>query len=200
MVRPREQDDPGYQANAGDRCFYCKTNLYAALADVAKELGVQWIANGTNADDFGDHRPGLVAADQAGVISPLVEAGLGKEQVRELARHMGLSNWDKPAAACLASRIPYGLEVTPERLGQVERAEAVLREHGFTGFRVRHHEQVARIEAPLEQMSKLMDDGVRRSVVAGIKAAGYHFVSLDLEGFRSGSGNVVLEERDGAKS
>ena len=193
-VAPDEQDDAGYQANAADRCYYCKTNLYTTLADTAKQLGIEWIANGTNADDFSDHRPGLVAADQAGVISPLVEAGLGKDHVRQLARHMQLSNWSKPAAACLASRIPYGTEVTSQRLAQVERAEAVLREHGFTGFRVRHHEHVARIELSLDQMSQLLTGDVRQSVIAGVKATGYHFVAVDIEGFRTGSGNVVLAE------
>ena len=198
-VSPDEQHDPGYQANASDRCYHCKTNLYTTLADAAKQLGIEWIANGTNADDFADHRPGLVAAERAGVISPLVEASLGKDHVRQLAKHMQLPNWDKPAAACLASRIPYGTTVTNERLAQVERAEAVLREHGFTGFRVRHHENVARIELPLDQMPQLLNGDVRRSIIAGVKAAGYHFVAIDLEGFRSGSGNIVLG-KEGTKA
>lgn len=191
-VAPGEQDDARYQANDGRRCYFCKTHLYASLHELAAELDIGFIANGTNVDDLGDHRPGLVAAGEAQVVSPLVEAGLGKQQVRLVARHLGLPNWDKPAAACLASRLPYGTEVTPQRLTQVERAESVLRGLGFTGFRVRHHETVARIELPWDQVARLMDEQVRAGVIAGLKDAGYTFIALDLEGFRSGSGNVLL--------
>ncbi|MGB0768686.1 MAG: ATP-dependent sacrificial sulfur transferase LarE [Phycisphaeraceae bacterium] len=192
VIEPNEQDDPGYRANAGDRCYYCKTHLYEQLHAyaAAKRFGV--IFNGTNADDLGDHRPGLRAAEEGRVVSPLVEAKLDKEAVREVARHLGLPNWDKPAAACLASRIPYGTPVTPERLAQVERAEAALRAMGFVGLRVRHHEQVARIELPADQMQQMLDSSVRIRVAEAVKAAGYLYVSLDLEGFRSGSGNVAL--------
>lgn len=191
IVNPGEQTDDRYQANAADRCFFCKTHLYATLSRVAAERGIGWIANGTNADDPGDHRPGLAAAAEAGVISPLLEAGMNKQQVRRVARHVGLPNWDKPAAACLASRIPHGTPVTPERLNRVECAEAALRELGFTGFRVRDHETVARIEVPLEQLPRLVERAVRERAVAALKEAGYRYVSLDLEGFRSGSGNPV---------
>ena len=192
VVRPGEQDDADYRANAGDRCYFCKTHLYESMQRLSTELGIPYIANGTNTDDLGDHRPGLTAADEAQVISPLIEAGFGKQAVREAARELGLVNWDKPAAACLASRVPYGHEVTPKLLTQIERAEDVLRALGFTGFRVRHHDQVARIELPMVQLDRLMDDQVRRSVVDGIRGAGYLYVSLDLEGFRSGSGNLML--------
>lgn len=192
VVAPNEQDDPGYQANAGNRCYFCKTHLYQTLHATARELGFDTIANGTNTDDLGDHRPGLVAADRARVISPLVDAELDKDDVRVLARYLNLPNADKPAAACLASRIPYGTAVTLERLSQVEQAEDALRDLGLTGFRVRHHEQVARIELPLDQMPRLMEAGIRDRAVAAIKRAGFAFVSLDLEGFRSGSGNVLL--------
>lgn len=191
-VKPGEQDDDGYRANAGDRCYYCKTHLYEALKQLSNELQIKYIANGTNTDDLGDHRPGLTAADEAEVISPLIEAGFGKQQVREVAQLLGLENWDKPAAACLASRVPYGSEVTPQLLKQIERAEDVLRAMGFAGYRVRHHDQVARIELPLDQVSRLMDDEVRRAVTEGIRGAGYLYVSLDLEGFRSGSANLAL--------
>lgn len=192
VIRPGEQDDPGYQQNAGDRCYYCKTHLYEQLHGYAKRAGFRVIFNGTNTDDLGDHRPGLVAADEARVVSPLVEAGLGKEAVRGLARALGLANWDKPAAACLASRLPYGTRVTPERLAQVERAEEALKALGFSGLRVRHHDQVARIELPMDQMQQMLDSGVRQRVAEAVKSAGYLYVSLDLEGFRSGSGNVAL--------
>ena len=192
VVHPDEQNDPGYQANAGDRCFFCKTHLYTEMHAKAKELGIPFIANGTNTDDLGDHRPGLVAAENAGVISPLLDAGLDKAAVRAIAEELGLPNADKPAMACLASRLPYGTEVTPERLAQVERAERALCELGFTGFRVRHHEDVARLEVPMDQFAELMAGDMRERAVAAIKNAGYTYVALDLEGFRSGSGNIAL--------
>jgi len=191
-VKPGEQDDAGYQANAGDRCYYCKTHLYDALKTITAEQEIPYIANGTNTDDLGDHRPGLVAAEEAEVISPLIEAGFGKAEVRAVAALLDLPNRDKPAAACLASRVPYGHEVTPKLLKQIERAEDVLRALGFTGFRVRHHEQVARIELPLDQVPRLMEEAVRRAVTEGLQGAGYLYVSLDLEGFRSGSANLAL--------
>jgi uncharacterized protein len=191
-VRPGEQADDRYRANQGDRCYFCKSHLYESLHTLAAERGIAWIANGTNTDDLGDHRPGLIAASEAQVISPLVEAGLGKADVRDAAKQLGLPNWDKPAAACLASRIAYGTPVTLERLSQVERAEDLLRELNFRGFRVRHHEQVARLEVPWDQMPRLMEEPTRARVVEGLKALGYLYVTLDLEGFRSGSGNVVL--------
>ncbi|MEM9346890.1 MAG: ATP-dependent sacrificial sulfur transferase LarE [Planctomycetota bacterium] len=192
IIAPKEQDDPGYRANAGDRCYYCKTHLYQHLQDYAKSNGYGAIFNGTNQDDFGDHRPGLRAADEAEVVSPLAEAGLNKSDVRELARRLCLPNWDKPAAACLSSRIPFGTEVTLERLAQVEQAEDSLHAMGFVGLRVRYHEQVARIELPADQMQQMMDPDVRLEVIRVIKAAGFLYVSLDLEGFRSGSANVAL--------
>ena len=191
-VKPIEQDDPNYRANTGDRCFFCKSHLYDELHRLAADLGIAYIANGTNLDDLGDHRPGLEAAKRAEIVSPLVEAGLGKAEVRALAQHLELPNADKPAAACLASRLPYGTPVTPERLEQVERAEAFLCELGFTGFRVRHHETVARLELPWNQVPRLMEPETRDRVISGLKETGYSYVSLDLEGFRSGSGNVLL--------
>ena len=191
-VNPNEQDDPGYVANAGDRCYFCKTHLYRVLQEAARGLGVGYIANGTNVDDLGDHRPGLRAADEAQVVSPLVEAGLDKAAVRAAARSLGLPNADKPAAACLSSRLPYGTPVTPERLQQVEDAEDALHRLGLRGFRVRHHERVARLEVPPDQWTGLLEPGRRERAVAAVKAAGFAYVALDLEGFRSGSGNVTL--------
>ncbi len=191
-VKPGEQDDAGYQANAGDRCYFCKTHLYESLKQLSSQRGIPYIANGTNKDDLGDHRPGLTAAEEAQVISPLIEADFGKREVRAVAQALDLDNWDKPAAACLASRVPYGHEVTPTLLKQIERAEDVLRALGFTGFRVRHHDQVARLELPMDQIPRLMTDETRRAVIDGIRGAGYLYVSLDLEGFRSGSANLAL--------
>jgi uncharacterized protein len=191
-VTPNEQADPGYQANGSNRCYFCKTHLYATLRPLADSLGIAHIANGTNTDDLGDHRPGLTAASEHGVVSPLVDAGFGKKQVRALALALGLPNHDKPAAACLSSRLAYGLPVTAERLAQVEAAESLMRQLGFVGFRVRHHDTLARIEVPQEQLANVLDPETRASITQGIKALGFTYVSLDLEGFRSGSGNLVL--------
>ncbi len=198
-VQPGEQSDPNYQANAGDRCYFCKTHLYESLAELTSQLGIRFIANGTNADDLGDHRPGLDAAAENQIVSPLLEAGLTKADVRALAEHLNLPNADKPAAACLASRLPYGTEVTAERLTMIESAEAALHKLGFTGFRVRHHEHdgqfpaaIARIEVPADQLPNLVDDSVRDQIVQQLTALGYTYITLDLAGFRSGSANVVL--------
>ncbi|QQE11714.1 ATP-dependent sacrificial sulfur transferase LarE [Planctomycetota bacterium] len=193
IVEPDEIQDEQYQANDSQRCYYCKSHLYNSLHVLADDLGITHIANGTNRDDFGDHRPGLTAASQANIVSPLAEAGLDKAQIRAVAKLMGIENWDKPAAACLSSRIAYGLQVTPERLSQVEKAENHLRNLGFNQFRVRHHDTIARIELPeTDLINSIQDKDLRNSIITGIKAAGFTYVSLDLEGFRSGSGNLVL--------
>jgi uncharacterized protein len=193
-INPGEQADADYRANAPNRCYFCKTHLYKSLHTLASQLGIAFIANGTNADDLGDHRPGLAAASEASVISPLLEAKFGKAEVRTLAEYLELPNADKPAAACLASRIPYGTAVTPQRLSMVERAEEVLHELGFRGCRVRHHKTVARIEVPLDQLARMVDETLRIEIVARLTAIGYTYVSLDLAGFRSGSGNAVLNQ------
>ncbi len=195
-VQPGEQDDANYQANRGDRCYFCKTHLYDELHALADELGIAHIANGTNADDPGDHRPGLAAAAEHRIVSPLLEAGLSKADVRTLAEYLGLPNADKPAAACLASRLGYGTSVTPQRLSMIERAESVLRELHFRGFRVRHHEagpaKIARIEVPLDQLQRLLEPTTRERITTHLSAIGYTYVAADLAGFRSGSGNAVL--------
>ncbi len=200
-VQPDEQSDAGYRANAGDRCYFCKTRLYDVLRATAEARGIRFVANGTNTDDTGDHRPGLGAAREHRIISPLIEARLGKADVRALAEHLGLPNADKPAAACLASRIQYGTEVTPERLSKVEQAENLLGKLNFRGFRVRHHETggdrpalIARIELPDEQLPHLADHDLRRRIVDDLSRIGYTYVTVDLAGFRSGSGNAVLGE------
>ena len=192
VVQPDEQEDPGYQANAGNRCYFCKSHLYQSMHAWTLSQGIGYLANGTNTDDLGDHRPGLQAAKEAQVISPLLEARMDKAAVREAARAMGLPNADKPAAACLASRVPFGVEVTPAVLAQIEEAEEALYALGFIGFRVRHEERLARVEMPWDQVDRLMEESMRQAVVDGLKRAGYAFVTLDLEGFRSGSGNVML--------
>ena len=179
-----------YRANPVNRCFYCKTTLYEALARIAAEEGCDHIANGTNKDDLGDHRPGLIAAADHQVVSPLVDAGFTKADVRALADHLGLENAQKPQAACLSSRFPYGSHITEARLAQVEAAEDALAALGFTQFRVRHHETVARIELPPEELPLALER--REEVQRRVQAAGYRYVALDLGGFRSGSLNEGL--------
>ena len=182
-----ELSKPDYRANPVNRCFHCKTSLYTALADIARQEGFAEILNGTNIDDLGDHRPGLIAAEDFAVRSPLVEAGLDKAGVRALAAHLGLDNADKPQSACLSSRFPYGASINAERLAQVERAEERLARLGFVEFRVRHHEDVARLEIGAGELGRALE--LRDTLQAEIQACGYRFVALDLGAFRSGSLN-----------
>jgi uncharacterized protein len=191
LLESSEVDDPRYRRNDPNRCYFCKTNVYEALIAHAGTEGFTWILDGTNADDLGDHRPGLRAAREHGVRSPLQECGIGKEEIRAWARELGLPNWDKPANACLSSRIPYGSEVTPAKLGQVEAAEAALKKLGFGNFRVRHHGQVARLELDPEDLARAVTE--RSGIVAAVKAAGFLYVTLDLAGFRSGSMNEAIK-------
>ncbi|MFO0566808.1 MAG: ATP-dependent sacrificial sulfur transferase LarE [Polyangiaceae bacterium] len=195
FVHSDEIARPGYVANGPDRCFHCKTELYEVALVKCQEWGLAEIANGTNVDDLGDYRPGLDAAKNAGVRSPLLEVGLTKPEVREVAQLLGVSIWDKPAAACLSSRIPYGTEVTPERLSQIGGLEAQLKELGFRQLRVRWHDTIARIELALEELPALLAPGVRERVVALGKAHGFTYVTVDLGGYRSGSHNEVLTGR-----
>jgi len=194
-VHSSELARPGYAQNGPDRCFHCKTELYELAEQTRLARGFAYIASGTNQDDLGDYRPGLEAARKAGVRQPLAELGLTKAEVRALSRAMGLPLWDKPAAACLSSRIPYGTPVTPARLAQVEALEEHLRALGFPAVRVRHHEEVARIEVPLAAVHRLAAPEVAPAIVAAGKAAGYRFVTLDLEGYRQGSLNELLQGR-----
>jgi len=186
LIETTEMDRPGYVANAPDRCYFCKTDLFEKLRSLAQAEGYAWVVDGSNLDDQGDLRPGREAARQQGVRSPLVEAGLTKAAIRKLSQAMGLPTWDKPAMACLASRIPHGIPVTVERLGQVEAAEAALRALGFQRVRVRHHEAIARIELPPEERARLLDPALAEEAARRVKAAGYQYVVLDLEGYRPG--------------
>ena len=179
-----------YRANPVDRCFHCKTSLYEALAQIAEAEGFRHIVNGTNTDDLGDHRPGLVAAADYAVASPLVEAGFAKADVRALASRLGLENAKKPQAACLSSRFPYGSHITEARLAQVEAAEEALADLGFSQFRVRHHEDVARLELLAAELPRAIQ--LREDIEQRVRAAGYRFVAVDLGGFRSGSLNEGL--------
>jgi len=177
-----ELQRPGYVANEADRCYFCKSELFERLGALARLEGCAWVLDGANLDDLGDVRPGREAARQYGVRSPLVEACLNKADIRELSRAMSLPTWEKPAMACLASRIPHGIPVTIQRLGQVERAEAALRALGFRHLRVRHHETIARIELSPEERARLLDANLAAATVEQVKAAGYQYVVLDLEG------------------
>jgi pyridinium-3,5-biscarboxylic acid mononucleotide sulfurtransferase len=192
VVESHETEDPRYVANAPDRCFYCKSELYEIARTKRDEWGLAVILNGTNCDDLGDYRPGLEAAKNAGVVSPLVECGFTKADVREGSRVLGLKVWDKPAAACLSSRIPYGTSVTPERLQQVGGFEAELRRLGFRQVRVRYHDKLARVETSLEELARAVDPATRDQIVAAGKRHGFQYVTLDLGGYRMGSHNEVL--------
>jgi len=192
VVETKEVEREDYQANNPNRCYFCKDELYTHLAGFAKEEGFAWVANGTNTDDLGDFRPGLNAAKQYGVRSPLVEAGLSKPEIRSLSKGMDLPTWDKPAQACLSSRVPYGDPVTVEALTRIARAEEFLRDLGLKQLRVRHHDTVARIEVPSEDFASVMDEDVRARISEHFRSIGYSYVTLDLDGFRSGSLNEVL--------
>jgi uncharacterized protein len=195
FVESHELDREGYAKNGPDRCFHCKTELYD-LAELRRSaLGLAAIANGTNTDDLGDHRPGLEAAKRAGVRSPLLDAGLGKSDVRDVARLLGMDVWDKPAAACLSSRIPYGTSVTPERLSRIGGFEADLRALGLRQVRVRFHDAIARIEVALDELPRLLEPGVREAAIEAGKRHGFRYVTLDLAGYRQGSHNEVLVGR-----
>lgn len=189
-IDTHEMDRAGYVENSPQRCYHCKTELYELLAAAARERGFAFVADGCNIDDLGDHRPGRVAAGEHGVRSPLIEAGLTKDEIRALSHERGLPTWDKPAMACLSSRIPYGTQVTVEALERVGAAEALLRSLGLRQLRVRHHDDVARIEVEPADMAALVEQ--RQRIVDGMKALGYKYVTLDLAGFRSGSMNEVL--------
>jgi uncharacterized protein len=189
IVETRELSDPAYAANPVNRCYFCKSELYGKLREIAAQRGLAAIVDGFNLDDEGDWRPGRKAARENGVRSPLAEAGFGKADVRALARDLGLDIWDKPALACLSSRFPYGTPITLDLLRQVDRAEQAVHDAGIRVCRVRHHGEVARIEVPGGEVAAFSDPDLRAAVVAGVKAAGYRFVALDLGGYVAGNLN-----------
>ena len=192
IIQTQELARPEYRANPANRCYYCKEELYRHLTAAARERGFAAVVDGTNADDRGDYRPGRQAAREFGVRSPLDEADLTKDEIRLLSRYAGLPTWDVPASACLSSRIPYGEEVTEPKLRQIERAEQALRELGFRVFRVRHHGTVARLEIARDEMARVLDPVIRDRIAREIKAVGYRFVAIDLQGYRLGSLNDAL--------
>jgi uncharacterized protein len=196
-VRTHETERPAYLANGTDRCYHCKAELYDVLRRVAAEEGLPVVASGANADDLADFRPGLRAAAEHGVRHPLVEAGLTKQDVRGAARRLGVPVWDKPASACLSSRIPFGVRITVEELSRIGRAERLLKELGFRQCRVRAHGELVRIEVEPQDVPTLAQADVRERVTRGLKDLGYRFVTLDLEGFRTGSFNPPGKPGDG---
>ena len=190
MVESREMENPRYLANTAERCYFCKVDRYDQLIEYARQEGYRCLVDGSNADDVSDHRPGQKAARERGVRSPLEEVGLTKAEIRELARQLGLPNWNRPSAACLSSRIPYGTPISLETLSQIDEAEQVLRSIGFRQMRVRHHDHTARIEVEPGNFEAVLAH--RDQIVASLKALGYTYVTLDLAGFRSGSMNEVM--------
>jgi len=195
FVETHEMENPAYRANAGDRCYYCKDELFNVLDELASERGFAAVAYGVNADDPSDFRPGHRAAAEHRVLAPLLEAKMSKGDIRALSQRAGLPTWDRPASACLSSRLPYGTEVTPERLRLIENGEAILRELGFRQFRVRLHDQLARIEIAREELPLAMTPEMGATISQRFKAAGFLYVALDLEGYRQGSLNAALRER-----
>ncbi len=193
-VEAGEMEDPCFTANNADRCFHCKSRLCHRLLDVAQGRGIGHVVFGTNRDDLDDFRPGNQAIKAFGIRSPLAEAGLTKDDIRQLSRQAGLPTADLPASPCLASRIAYGLEITEQRLQQVDQAESFLRSLGFVEFRVRHHDAIARIEVRPQDVPKLTVEPVRSQVVDKLKSLGFQFVTIDLQGFRSGSLNEALSQ------
>ena len=196
FVETREMESAAYRANAPDRCFHCKSELFSRLRGLCEEFGFSAIAYGINTDDTGDFRPGHRAAAEHGVLSPFLDVDLSKAEIRALSRAAGLPTADLPASACLSSRLPYGTEVTPERLAQVEEGEERLRGLGFRQVRLRHHGDLARVEIDPVELPRALDAEVTRAIVAAIKPLGFRWVSLDLEGYRMGSLNEVLFIRD----
>ncbi|MBI5874905.1 MAG: ATP-dependent sacrificial sulfur transferase LarE [Deltaproteobacteria bacterium] len=192
IIESNELLIPNFADNTDKRCFYCKSELFEICNAKAKELGLKFVADGSNVDDLGDYRPGREAAKNLGVRSPLVEAGLSKLEIRQISKAVGLETWEKPSFACLSSRFPYGTKITEERLDKVEKCEEILRNLGFSQFRVRYHNDIARIEAPLAEISRFLDEGVRDAIVQGFKEQGFTYITLDLQGYRTGSMNEKM--------
>ena len=193
IIHTEEMNDPHYAANPINRCYYCKSELFIKLQDVAKCHGASYILYGANADDVGDFRPGMQAAAEIGAQAPLRDVGLTKVEIREMSRRFDLPVWDRPATACLSSRVPYGTAITPEILSKIDRAERVLRDLGFRQVRVRHHDQIARIEILKSEIPLLFERNLTDTIVSQLREIGYIYVTLDLAGFRSGSMNESLK-------
>jgi uncharacterized protein len=194
IIRTAELDDPRYLANASDRCYFCKTELYGKLAPLAAERGLACVVDGSTTDDLGDYRPGRAAAAERNVRSPLIEVGMSKSEVRELSRRAGLPTWDKPASPCLSSRIAYGTPVTIERLSTVDRGEEIMRSLGFREFRVRHHDELVRLEIAPAELERALKREVVDELAQRFRALGFRYVTLDLHGYRTGAMNEILKK------
>lgn len=196
IVESNELDVPGIIDNPPERCYFCKKQLFNKFIAIAKENGYNFIVEGSNFSDKDDFRPGMVAIKELGVLSPLKEAGLTKDEIRELSKEMGLPTWNKPSYACLFSRFPYGEKITPEKLKRVSDAEDILRQNGFCQFRVRSHSDLARIEVLAQEIDKFFDESFRNKITKEFKKIGFTYITLDLLGYRSGSMNEQLKEED----
>lgn len=192
VVHTDELANPEYAKNGANRCFFCKEELFTHLAPIAEREGCRALVYGANVDDLGDHRPGMQSARERGVRAPMIDAGLTKADIRALSQSLGLPTWDKPAFACLSSRFQYGDRITADKLRQIDAAEEVVRSLGFRSFRVRHHDRLARLEIAREEMPRLWEDGRHETIVTRLRALGYVYVALDLDGFQSGSANRLL--------
>ncbi len=192
IVRTDELTNPDYAKNGANRCFFCKDELFTKLGPIAAREGMGTLVYGANLDDLGDHRPGMKAAREHGVRAPLIEAELSKQEIRDLSRALGLPTWDKPSFACLSSRFQYGDQITADKLRRVDAAEEFVRSLGFRQFRVRHHDRLARLEIPLEDLPRLWEDGRHTAIVTRFRELGYVYVTVDLSGFQSGSANLLL--------
>jgi len=192
IVRTDELTNPDYAKNGANRCFFCKDELFTKLEPIAAREGMGTLVYGANLDDLGDHRPGMKAAREHGVRAPLIEAELSKQEIRDLSRALGLPTWDKPSFACLSSRFQYGDQITADKLRRVDAAEEFVRALGFRQFRVRHHDRLARLEIPLDELPRLWEDGRHTAIVTRFRELGYLYVTVDLAGFQSGSANLLL--------
>jgi uncharacterized protein len=192
IIESNEMANPDFVANPPERCYYCKRELFSELKPIALAEGLKWVADGTNADDLSDYRPGRKASAEAGIRSPLLEVGLTKAEIRQLSRAQGLPTWDRPASPCLASRIPYGIPVTAETLNKIAQGEKYLHNLGLRQVRLRHHGDIARIELDQPDMAKIIKTDIRQGIIEHFKALGYKYVTLDLTGYRTGSLNEVL--------
>lgn len=194
-IHTGELDNEAFVQNAPDRCYHCKLELFGRLKQAAADERLDWVAHGANVDDLADYRPGQKAAEELGIRAPLQEAGLTKSEIRELSKLLGLSTWDKPSFACLASRFPYGTPITHDALAQIDEAEKLLRHLGFRQVRVRHHGTIARIEVEPEELPKLLETNLRGKIVERLKELGYLYVTIDIEGYRTGSMNDTLQKQ-----
>ena len=191
VIETNELSDPNYSSNPTNRCYFCKQELFGKLKELSSKLGAKCIVDGSNASDLADYRPGSKAGEELEVKTPLAEAGFSKDDIRELAKKLGLPNWDKPSMPCLASRIPYNSEVTSAKLNQIAEAERLLRKLGFTQFRVRHHDKIARLE--VDEINLMLENGMKDKINEGLKKIGFTYVTVDLGGFKSGSLNINIE-------